>query len=76
MAASAISSKIRSPYLDKPLAKALLDPKLKLAPRKSISSLNSSLEMDLVPLPNMAANMLDTPALSPSGIGLLSIRSE
>ena len=49
------------------------DPKLTftLAPKKSTSSLNSSLGILVVPLPNIDPSKDNTPALSPSTIGFL-----
>ena len=43
------------------------------APKKSTSSLKSSFEMFVVPLPSIDPNKEVTPALSPSMIGSLSI---
>ena len=51
--AFAINSTIRSLYLTKPLPKPPLDPKLIFAPRKSTSSLKSSFEIEVVPLPSI-----------------------
>ncbi len=73
MAASAISSNILGKYLDKELAKAEDAPKFKLAPKKSTSSLNASLDILVLPLPNNPAAKLETPAFSPSKLGGLSI---
>ena len=73
MPASAINSKILLVYLDNPLAKPLVAPKETLAPKKSTSLLKSSLEMLVVPFPSIAPSKLETPALSPSKTGLLSI---
>ena len=71
--ASAINSIIRSEYLDNELANPPLELKFMLAPRKSTSSLKSSLEIFFVPFPNIADNKSNTPAFSPSTTGLFSI---
>ena len=73
MAASAMSSIILGKYLDKELAKALCEPKLILAPKKSTSSINASFEIVLEPLPKRLPVSVETPAFSPSSTGGLSI---
>ena len=72
MVASANNSIILSWYLVKQLANPPLNPKDKLAPKKSISSLKSSLGIDTVPLPSMAPSIVLTPEFAPSEIGALS----
>ena len=51
IAASAINSNILGKYFDKLLANALVAPIFNVAPRKSTSSLKSSFDIDLEPLP-------------------------
>ena len=65
-APSAISSNIRSEYLDSPLADAPLELKPILAPKKSTSSLKASFVVFEVPVPISWLVMLATPFLSPS----------
>ena len=67
---------IRSEYFDNELAKPPLIPKLRLAPKKSISSLKSSFEIVVVPFPSILPIKLSTPAFSPVATGSLSIRNE
>ncbi len=63
---------ILSWYFVRQLAKPPSNPKDKLAPKKSISSLKSSFGIEVVPLPSIAPSMVVTPALSPSEIGVRS----
>ena len=60
-------------FLVNVVAKPPLNPIFNDAPRKSISSIKSSLDIDVVPFPSILPSKLVTPALSPSTIGLLSI---
>ena len=72
-APSAINSIILVEYFESPLAKAPFDPKLMLAPKKSISSLKASFEMVFVPFPIKLLVKSETPFLAPSAYGALSM---